>query len=182
MTAATPAPELRLAGRPVPIVGRARVYVCGITPYDTTHLGHAATFVWTDVAVRILRHLGAVVDVCRNITDVDDDLLAQARRKGVGWRALAAQQTYRFEDDMRLLGIAHPTFEPASHNYVDEVIALALALVREGVAYEQDGGVWFRGDDVPARAGISARAAIDVIARHHLHSPTVEGRPLDVPV
>ena len=55
---------LRLEGRPVPVVGRARVYVCGITPYDTTHLGHASTFVWGDVAARVLRHAGVDVEVC----------------------------------------------------------------------------------------------------------------------
>src|SRR5438132_1668721 len=90
---------LRLGGRDVPVVGRARMYVCGITPYDTTHLGHAAAFVWADLAARALRTTGVEVEVCRNITDVDEELLARAAAQGVGWRALAAQQTYRFERD-----------------------------------------------------------------------------------
>ena len=61
---------------------RLLVYVCGITPYDTTHLGHAATFVWGDVAARVLRHGGVDVEVCRNVTDVDDVLDAAAARAG----------------------------------------------------------------------------------------------------
>jgi cysteinyl-tRNA synthetase len=73
---------LHVGGRRLPIVGRARLYVCGITPYDTTHLGHAATFVWADVAARVLRHLGVDVEVCRNVTDVDDVLDAAAARSG----------------------------------------------------------------------------------------------------
>ena len=174
-------PGLRLAGRALPIVGRARLYVCGITPYDTTHLGHAATFVWTDVVARLFRHLGADVDVCRNITDVDDDLLAQARQEDIPWRSLATQQTYRFEDDMRALGITHPTFEPQSHNYVAEVIQLAAALLDRGGAYEHDGGVWFSGDEVPRRACITADEAIELMSTQR-YAPRHPDRPLDVPV
>ena len=58
---------------------RSRVYVCGITPYDTTHIGHASTFVWTDTVARVMEHAGIDVEVCRNITDVDDELVEEAR-------------------------------------------------------------------------------------------------------
>ena len=64
-------PVAQIGGVRLPVLGRARIYVCGITPYDTTHVGHAATFVWADVAARVLRLTGAEVDVCRNVTDVD---------------------------------------------------------------------------------------------------------------
>ncbi len=111
---------------------RRAIYVCGITPYDTTHLGHAATFVWTDLAARVMRLTGTHVDMCRNVTDVDDHLLAEARASGVPWRSLATQQTYRFERDMSDLGIARPAYEPSSHDYVDDVIRLALELYRTG--------------------------------------------------
>jgi len=156
--------QLRLAGQPLPIVGRARVYVCGITPYDTTHLGHAATFVWADAAVRLLRHLGRDVDVTRNITDVDDDLLAQARAQGVPWRSLATQQTYRFEDDVTRLGVLKPTFEPAAHDYVGEVVDLAAALLDGGAAYERDGTVYFRGTGVAEAAGLARDEALALAA------------------
>ena len=91
---------LRVAGRAVPVVGRARMYVCGITPYDTTHLGHAATFVWGDVAARALRHAGVDVEVCRNVTDVDDVLDAAAARAGSRFDSFAAVQQFRFDRDM----------------------------------------------------------------------------------
>lgn len=113
---------------------RARVYVCGITPYETTHIGHAAKFVWSDVAVRLLRRLGLDVTVTRNITDVDDELVARAHRDGTSWRSMATQQTYRFEEDAARLGILTPTFEPQAHNYVDDVIELAAPLVDLGRA------------------------------------------------
>ena len=81
MTAPTP-PRLRLGGRTLSVVGRARVYVCGVTPYDVTHLGHAATYVWVDAVDRVLRRLGVAVEVCRNVTDVDDVLFEAAGRAG----------------------------------------------------------------------------------------------------
>jgi hypothetical protein len=69
-----------LAGRRVLLLDRARMYVCGITPYDVTHLGHAATFVWVDALGQVLRLLGVEPEVCRNVTDVDDVLDAAASR------------------------------------------------------------------------------------------------------
>jgi cysteinyl-tRNA synthetase len=165
------------------VVGRARVYVCGITPYDTTHLGHAATFVWSDAAVRLLRHLGAQVDVTRNITDVDDDLLAQARAQGVPWRSLATQQTYRFEDDVARLGVLKPTFEPAAHDYVGEVVDLAAALLDAGAAYERAGTVYFRGAGIAEAGGLDRDEAI-ALAAERGGRPDDPGKddPLDAPV
>ena len=74
---------MTLGGITLPLVGRARVYACGITPYDVTHVGHAAAFVWVDTLARVLREGGAEVIICRNVTDVDDVLLAAADRAGL---------------------------------------------------------------------------------------------------
>src|SRR6516162_7083932 len=92
--------ELILAGRRVPMLDRARMYVCGITPYDVTHLGHAATFVWVDALVRVLRLLGVEPEVCRNVTDVDDVLDAAAGRAGTAYDEFAAVQQFGFDRDM----------------------------------------------------------------------------------
>ncbi len=126
---------LRIADRPLPVVGRARMYVCGITPYDTTHLGHAATFVWADVAARVLRHLGVEVEVCRNVTDVDDVLDAAAARSGARPDSFAAVQQFRFDRDMTVLGVRRPTPEPRAHNHIGQVVTLAAALLEVGAAY-----------------------------------------------
>ena len=161
-----PAPVLRLGEHAVPILGRACMYVCGITPYETTHVGHAATFVWADVLARVLRLTGAAVEVCRNVTDIDDHLLIEARREGVEWRSLATQETYRFERDMAALGVVRPTYEPRSRDFVDEVIALAAQLVRVDAAYVRNGSVYFRGRDVPHAAGVDPSTAL-LLAREH---------------
>jgi cysteinyl-tRNA synthetase len=174
---------LRLNGQAVPVIGTARVYVCGITPYGTTHLGHAATFVWIDVLARLLRHTGVEVEVCRNITDIDDDMLEEARRQQDDWRALATRQTYRFEDDMRVLRVGHPTFEPQAHVYVGEVVALARALLDAGVAYERGGGVYHRGAAVAERAGLERDAALALLAQHGGRADDgAKDDPLDTPV
>ncbi|HEX2048637.1 MAG TPA: cysteine--tRNA ligase [Acidimicrobiales bacterium] len=174
---------LRVAGTAVPVIGTARIYVCGITPYGTTHLGHAATFVWVDVLARLLRHTGVQVEVCRNITDIDDDMLEQARRQHDDWRMLASRQTYRFEDDMRQLRVGHPTFEPQAHVYVDEVIALASALLDARVAYERGGAVYHRGAEVVERAGLDAEQALALVSEHGGRADDgMKDDPLDTPV
>ena len=99
---------LRLGGEPLSVVGRARVYVCGVTPYDVTHLGHAATFVWVDAAERVLRRLGAQVEVCRNVTDVDDVLFEAAQRQGAQYERFAAVQQFHFDRDMPTVGAPAP--------------------------------------------------------------------------
>ena len=163
------APSLRIGDTPLPVLGSARVYVCGITPYETTHVGHAATFVWGDVAARVLRLTGATVEVCRNVTDVDDHVLIQAKRDGVPWRSLAIQETYRFERDMAQLGVVRPTYEPRSRDYVGEVIALAAHLLSNGAAYERNGSVYFRGADVASRAGLDRASAIELARQRGGH-------------
>jgi cysteinyl-tRNA synthetase len=173
---------LRIGSRPVPVVGRARMYVCGITPYDTTHLGHAATFVWADVAARVLRHLGVEVEVCRNVTDVDDVLDAAAARAGERFDSFAAVQQFRFDRDMTALGVRRPTHEPRAHNHVLQVVTLAAALLDTGAAYERGGTVWFPGAGVPERAGLDAERAGE-LAREFGHVDDAGAEhPADVPV
>jgi len=174
---------LSLHGTPLPVVGRARLYVCGITPYDTTHLGHASTFVWTDTAVRVLRATGVEVDVCRNVTDLDDDMLAAARAADVRYDRLAALQQFDFERDMTALGVRTPAHEPRARTYVPQVIALAAALLAGGSAYERDGSVYFRGAEVAARAGLDREAALAAAgaAGGRVDDPAKDD-PLDVAV
>src|SRR5579864_7676101 len=138
---------LALGGRRVAFLDRARIYACGITPYDVTHLGHAATFVWVDTLARMLHAGGAEVVVCRNVTDVDDVLLAAANRAGTPYDRFAAIQQFYFDRDMAALGVRPPTMEPRAHAYIGQVIALAAGLLARGAAYVRDGHVYFRGAD-----------------------------------
>jgi cysteinyl-tRNA synthetase len=159
--------KLRIGDSLVPPLGRLRTYVCGITPYDTTHLGHAFTFAWVDTLARVMDHVGAHMEVCRNVTDVDDDLLAEARRRNEPWQLLANQWLYQFEDDMRKLRVRKPAFEPLSRDYINEVIFLILALIERDAAYQRDGSVWFRGSAMAERAGLDEARAIELHAAAH---------------
>lgn len=149
-----------LGGTRLPLVGRARVYACGITPYDVTHLGHAAAFVWIDILVRVLRDGGAEVIMCRNVTDVDDVLLAAADRAGSPYDRFAAIQQFYFDRDMAALGVGQPALQPRAHAYIEQVIALAAGLLERGAAYQRGGQVYFRGAAAAGAALPDRQAAL----------------------
>ncbi len=88
------------------------MYVCGITPYDSTHLGHAATYLTYDVLIRRLEELGHDVRMVRNVTDVDDSILPKARELGVPYLELADSELARFRSDMEALELRPPVAEP----------------------------------------------------------------------
>jgi L-cysteine:1D-myo-inositol 2-amino-2-deoxy-alpha-D-glucopyranoside ligase len=170
-----PARALRLGGTPVLPVGPLRVYSCGITPYDVTHVGHAATFVWADAVAAVGRASGAEVVLARNVTDVDDVLTEAARRKGWPYDELASTQEFLFERDMRALAVSPPQVAPHARAHVTAVIRLASALLERGAAYESDGHVWFRGGDLPEAAGLDAGTAL-ALSREYGDQPA-EGAP-----
>ncbi|MDT3446680.1 MULTISPECIES: cysteine--tRNA ligase [unclassified Pseudofrankia] len=176
-------PVPRLSGRGVPLVGTCRMYVCGVTPYDVTHLGHASTFVWADAAARVLRLTGVDVRVCRNVTDIDDVLTAAAARRGEPYDRFAAVTQFRFEQDMAALAVQPPHSEPRAHQFVTQVQRLASALVDIDAGYVRDGAVYFRGADVAQRAGLSRAEAIDLATEYGDHpDDPAKLDPLDVAV
>ncbi|HTI22741.1 MAG TPA: cysteine--tRNA ligase [Kutzneria sp.] len=175
--------QISLGGRTVPLLDRARIYTCGITPYDVTHLGHAATFVWADALARILRALSVEPVVCRNVTDVDDVLDAAAHRAGDYYDRFAAVQQFRFENDMALLNVRPPEHEPRAHRYVDVVVRLAAALLATGDAYVRGGSVYFRGRRVVETGGLDPDRAAALAAEYggRLDDPA-KADPFDVAV
>lgn len=152
--------------RALPVVGAARIYVCGITPYDVTHVGHAATFVWADVLASVLGSTAVQARVCRNITDVDDVLIDAARARGRYYDEFALTQEALFEQSMAALRVATPTIEPRARHYVDAVRQLAQALLDGGAAYERGGTVWFRGHSIVEAASRSRDDALRLSAAY----------------
>jgi cysteinyl-tRNA synthetase len=172
-----------LGGTSLPLVGRARVYACGITPYDVTHLGHAATFVWVDTLARVLHAAGAEVIVCRNVTDVDDVLLAAASRAGSPYDEFAVIQQFYFDQDMAALGVRQPAVAPRAHAYIGQVIELAAGLLARDAAYQRDGQVYFRGAAVASRAGLDRPVALRLAAEYGDHpDDPCKDDPFDVAV
>ncbi len=174
---------VRLGGRPLPVVGVARVYTCGITPYDVTHLGHASTFIGTDVLAPVLGAAGVDVVTCRNVTDVDVVVTGGAVARGRNYDEFALSQEYLFEQDMQALRVHRPVLAPRARHHVPQVRQLAAALLAADAAYERDGSVYFRGGGVPARAGLEREQAM-ALADRYGDRPEDPGRddPFDVPV
>ena len=171
---------LRLAGVPLPLVGVARVYVCGITPYDVTHLGHAATFVWADTLAAVVRAAGVDSAVARNVTDVDDVLTDAAERRGLPYDELALTGEFAFERDMAALGVQRVDVAPRARAHVGQVVELAAALLAIGAAYERDGEVWFRGAEVAHASGLDLDEARRLSAE--FGEAATGDDPWDVPV
>ncbi|VXB36937.1 cysteine--1-D-myo-inosityl 2-amino-2-deoxy-alpha-D-glucopyranoside ligase [Citricoccus sp. K5] len=138
-------------------LAEASLYVCGITPYDATHLGHANTYVTFDLLNRYWRACGLPVTYVQNVTDVDDPLLERATATGVDWRDLAADQTELFRSDMEALNVLAPDHYVGATETVDWVVQSVEALVDNGTAYAvpgvdggPDGDVYFSIDAAEA--------------------------------
>ena len=132
-----------------------RMYVCGITPYDSTHLGHANTYLTYDLLIRRLEDLGHSVKLVRNITDVDDSILPKARELGVDFLELAATETARFHRDMQALN-TRPVFEePHATRWVTEMVDLIETLADKGHTYVVDGTVFYDVSTFPSFGALS---------------------------
>jgi L-cysteine:1D-myo-inositol 2-amino-2-deoxy-alpha-D-glucopyranoside ligase len=125
---------------PGPIV---RMYVCGITPYDSTHLGHAATYLTYDLLIRRLEELGHEVRMVRNVTDVDDSILPKARELGIPYLELAEAELTRFRSDMDALDMRPAYAEPRATESIDSMIEMTAQLLDRGHAYLTHGTVYF---------------------------------------
>jgi L-cysteine:1D-myo-inositol 2-amino-2-deoxy-alpha-D-glucopyranoside ligase len=119
------------------------MYTCGITPYDSTHLGHAATYLGYDVLQRRLRDLGHETRCVRNITDVDDSILGKAREIGVHYLDLAAAEMARFDRDMERLDMLPPWSEPRATSAIADIRGFIGMVLDQGFAYQAGGAVYF---------------------------------------
>ncbi len=144
---------------PGPVV---RLYVCGITPYDATHVGHAATFLTYDVLQRRLRDLGYETRCVRNITDVDDDILARAAAEGVHYLDLAAGALRTFGEDMEALGVLKPWRAPRATSAISDVRSFVGRVLESGHAYQSRGSVFFDTSTAPDFGDLSGRRAADL--------------------
>lgn len=122
--------------KPVRPGPEATMYVCGITPYDSTHLGHAATYLTFDLVQRVLIDNGHTVHYVQNITDVDDPLFERAERDGVDWRELGTSQIDLFRSDMGHLSVIPPRDYVGAIESVDEVVEMVGRLLESGAAYQ----------------------------------------------
>ncbi|MBM9509440.1 cysteine--1-D-myo-inosityl 2-amino-2-deoxy-alpha-D-glucopyranoside ligase [Actinacidiphila acididurans] len=132
-------------GGPVAVVPGpvARIYVCGITPYDATHIGHAATYNAFDLVQRVWLDTKRQVHYVQNVTDVDDPLLERANVTGEDWTALAERETALFREDMTALRMLPPAHYIGAVEAIPGIVPLVERLREAGAAYELDGDIYF---------------------------------------
>lgn len=123
--------------------GIFRMYICGVTPYDTTHLGHAFTFASFDVLARYLEYRGGQTITAQNVTDIDDDILRRAAQLNMDWQQLAQQETEKYLADMTALNIRPPHYFPRATGEIDAIIKMVTELLEKGYAYERNGSVYY---------------------------------------
>ncbi|QPG06696.1 cysteine--tRNA ligase [Salinimonas marina] len=120
--------------------GKVGLYVCGITVYDLSHMGHARTYLSFDVLVRYLRHLGYQVNYVRNITDVDDKIIARAQENNESMDALTQRTIKMMHEDFAAINLVQPDIEPRVTEHMDEIISIITTLIDKGYAYQASSG------------------------------------------
>lgn len=161
----------------------ARIYVCGITPYDATHMGHAATYNAFDLVQRVWLDTKRQVHYVQNVTDVDDPLLERAVRDGVDWVALAEQETALFREDMTALRMLPPKHYIGAVEAIPGIVPLVERLRDAGAAYELDGDIYFSVGSDPHFGKVSGldAAAMRLLSAERGGDPDRPGKknPLD---
>jgi L-cysteine:1D-myo-inositol 2-amino-2-deoxy-alpha-D-glucopyranoside ligase len=142
-----------------------KLYVCGVTPYDSGHLGHAFTFSAFDVLVRWVEACGVRVHYVQNVTDVDDPLFERARRDGISWQALAAQGVEVLLRDMDSLGWRPPDVMPRASTEIPAILAAVDRLVARGFGYRSDGSCYFDVSRYPSYGELSGRSRLSMLRK-----------------
>lgn len=155
------------------------MYVCGPTVYNLIHIGNARTFINFDMIRRYLEYSGFKVTFVRNITDVDDKIINRAAEEETTPKAIAEKYDAAFKADMMNLGITPPTFEPKATETISEMIGLVETLIKRGLAYEDNGNVWFRIREFRDYGKLSGRSLGEMRAGERVEPDPGKEDPMD---
>jgi len=156
-----------------------KLYVCGVTVYDLSHVGHARVMAVFDTLTRHLRASGTRVTYVRNITDIDDKIIKRAAERGIGCQALTEETTAYFQQDMAAIGCLPPDVEPTATGHIDEMIALVQRLETRGLAYVGGGDVFFRVRKFQGYGSLSGKSLDDLQAGERIEVNPHKEDPLD---
>jgi len=159
--------------------GRVRMYVCGITPYDRVHLGHARCYVVFDVIHRFLSAEGFRVNYIQNFTDIDDKIIMRAREQNITTRALADANIADYHENMRRLNVLPANGYPLVTDHIDDIIGFVKDLVARKAAYAVGGNVYFSVRSFPSYGALSKRAVDDLQAGARVEVDPEKKDPLD---
>ncbi len=164
----------------VPMTDReVRMYACGVTVYDHSHLGHARGAVVFDVVRRYLQRKGYIVKYARNFTDVDDKIIKRAQESGKTWKEIAEKYTDEYIKDMARLGVERPDIEPKATEHIQAIIDLVQRLVARGLAYESGGDVFFSVRKFKGYGKLSKKTIDDMLSGARVDVNELKADPLD---
>lgn len=167
----------------IPLVpNKVLLYVCGVTPYDSAHLGHGRCYVSFDLLYRLLQFLGYTVTYCRNFTDIDDKLINRACERlgdGLRYKEIADQYIASYHQDMAALGNLPPTYEPRVTDNIPQIIEFVKELIKKGYAYQSGSSVYFSISAFPAYGALSKHNLADLRAGARVEICNDKRDPLD---
>ncbi len=162
-----------------PESGKVTMYVCGVTVYDYSHIGHARAYVSFDVLYRYLTYLGYDVTYCRNFTDIDDKIIDRANAVGEDPLSLSKRFAGEFHTDMDVLNCLRPTMEPLATDHISDMIESIEKILEHGHGYVVDGDVFFDVGSLPGYGKLSGRAVEDNRAGERVVVDTRKKNPED---
>ncbi len=172
-----------LAGRKQRFVPRipqkVGMYVCGITPYDETHLGHGRAYVTFDIIRRYLEYSGYEVNYVQNITDIDDKIIQKAKLKNQKFNEIAEEYTNKYFEVMDALNVKRANLYPKATEHIEEMIELIKGLINKGYAYVVDGNVYFEVSKFKEYGKLSKRKTKDMLAGARVEIDERKKDPLD---
>lgn len=164
----------------IPLVeGRAGIYVCGVTVYDHSHIGHARSAIVFDVLVRYFRARGISVTYVRNFTDVDDKIINRANELGKDTATLAQEYIDSFYEDMKALYVMKPDMEPRATEFIGNMIEMIQVLIDKGFAYEVDGDVFYAVEKLEDYGRLSGRKLDEMKAGSRIEINEKKRHPMD---
>ncbi|MFC1495759.1 cysteine--tRNA ligase, partial [Thermodesulfobacteriota bacterium] len=164
----------------VPLIeGKVGMYVCGVTVYDHSHIGHARSAIVFDVLVRYLRARGMDVTYVRNFTDVDDKIIARAKEVGKDTGDLAQEYIESYYEDMNALGVMKADKEPRATEYINDMIEMIKVLIDKGFAYEVGGDVFYSVEKLDDYGKLSGRRIEDMKAGSRVDINEKKKHPMD---
>ncbi|ULA62332.1 MAG: Cysteine--tRNA ligase [Nitrospira sp.] len=161
------------------VPGTVRMYVCGVTVYDDSHIGHARSALVFDVLRRYLEYSGYRVTFAKNFTDVDDKIIKRANEQHVSCDAITAKYIQAYHDDMKRLGVRPASIEPRATEHMTEIVHLTEALIAKGLAYQVDGDVYFAVDRYADYGRLSKRRVEDLQAGARVDVDERKHHPMD---
>ncbi|OGQ44811.1 MAG: cysteine--tRNA ligase [Deltaproteobacteria bacterium RIFCSPLOWO2_02_FULL_46_8] len=159
--------------------GKVSMYVCGITAYDSCHLGHARAAVAFDVVYRYLKFLGNEVTYVRNFTDIDDKIINRSKEKNIPWKELTERYIQEYRDDMSALQILTPTQEPRATEFIPQMIGAIQTLIEKKKAYEKNGNVYYAVREFKKYGALSQKNIEDLESGARIEIDETKKDPLD---